>query len=143
LIKGSGNPTDHDLLKLHAQGFRHAVCFLEEDKELPRYDKHSAETRGWFFYSIPIEEGRAPLLDQIREFTTQLTALREGTKALVFCESGKGRTACMAAVYWIMKGHTASEAITRVSEATSAIDWLTADRKQVLSEYKKLQRGAG
>jgi hypothetical protein len=45
LIKGSGNPTDDDLLKLHAQGFRHAVCLLEEDKQPPRYDKHSAAPR--------------------------------------------------------------------------------------------------
>jgi|SRR5215813_1597726 len=143
LIKGSGNPTDDDLLKLHAQGFRHAVCLLEEDKQLPRYDNHSAETRGWSIYSIPIEEGRPPSLDQVFEFTARLIALREGTKVLVFCESGLGRTSFMGALYWIMKGLTASQAITRVSEATSATDWLTADRKRVLSEYEKLQRGAG
>jgi protein-tyrosine phosphatase len=142
LIKASGNPTDDDLLKLHAHGFRHAVCLLEEDKQLPRYDKHSAETRGWFFYSIPIEEGHAPLLEQIQDFVNYLSKVPKGSKVLVFCESGKGRTACMGAAYWIMKGLTASEAITRVSEATSATDWLTEDRK-VLSEYEKLQRGAG
>jgi protein-tyrosine phosphatase len=143
LIKGSGNPTDDDLLKLYTQGFRHAVCLLEEDKQLPRYDKHSAETMGWFFYAMPIEEGCAPSLDQVCEFKARLTALRSGTKVLVFCESGVGRTAFMGAVYWVMKGLTASEAITRVSEATSATDWLTADRNRVLSEYEKLQRGAG
>ena len=40
-------------------------------------------------------------------------------------------------------GHVPLHYAARVSEATSATDWLTADRKRVLSEYEKLQRGAG
>ena len=64
LIKGSGNPTDEDLRELRAQGLSRAICLLEENKQLPRYDKHSAETKGWSIYSIPIEEGRAPCLSK-------------------------------------------------------------------------------
>ena len=56
---------------------------------------------------------------------------------LVFCESGKGRTACMGAAYWIAKGLTASRAIARVSEACSASDWVTPERYQVLTEYER------
>lgn len=129
---GSGNPTDEDLARHRAQRFRFAVSLLEEDKQPPRYNKKSAALAGWSIYSIPIEEGRAPSLDQIRDFTVCLTALPKGTKILVFCESGLGRTAVMGAVYWIMKGLMASEAITRVSNASSATEWLTPERQRVL-----------
>jgi protein-tyrosine phosphatase len=91
-------------------------------------------------YSIPIEENHAPSLEQIRDFVTWLTGLAEGTKVLVFCESGKGRTACMGAAYWITNGLTASAAITRISESCAASDWATPDRQQVLSECERLQR---
>ena len=111
--------------------------WLEENKQRPRYDKKSAADAGWPIYSIPIEENRAPSLDQIRDFTARLTALPEGTKVLVFCESGKGRTATMGAVYWIMKGLTTSQAIARVSDASFATEWLTPERQRILREYER------
>ena len=113
LIKGSGNPSDEDLRALRTQGFNRAVSLLKEDKQPPRYDKHSAEAVGCSIYSIPIEEGSAPSLEQIREFTTTSGALSPGTKVVVFCESGLGRTSCMGAVYWIAQGLKAKQAIAR------------------------------
>jgi protein-tyrosine phosphatase len=111
---------------------------LEENKQPPRYDKKSAADADWSIYSIPIEEGRAASLDPIRDFAARLSELPAGTKVLVFCESGRGRTAMMGVVYWIMKGLTASQAITRVQQAMS--DWLTEERKQILARYEELQR---
>ena len=125
LVKGSGNPSDEDLAQLRDQGFGVAVSLLEERKQPPRYDKQSALDAGWSIYSIPIEEGSAPSLEQIREFTTTLGALAPGTKVVVFCESGLGRTSCMGAVYWIAQGLKASQAIARVNEACGATDWAT------------------
>src|SRR5439155_1911801 len=116
LVMGCSNPTDKDLVRLHAQGFSAAVSLLEESEDPPRYDKKSAEAAGWSIHSIPIKESHAPSLEQIRDITACLAELPQGTKVLVFCESGKGRTAFMGAVYWCMKGLTASEAITRVSK---------------------------
>jgi protein tyrosine phosphatase (PTP) superfamily phosphohydrolase (DUF442 family) len=92
MLKGSGNPTDEDLAHLRAQGFTAAISLLEENKQPPRYDKTSAHAAGWSIYSLPIEEGCAPSLQQICDFTTQLKASQPGTKVLVFCESGLGRT---------------------------------------------------
>jgi len=48
----------------------------------------------------------------------------------------------MGAIYWIVKGLTANEAIARVSQASSVADWLTPKRQLVLHEYERFQRGA-
>jgi protein-tyrosine phosphatase len=140
LVKGSGNPSDEDLAQLRAQGFSVAVSLLEESKQPPRYDPKSAQAARWPIHSIPIEEGRAPSLDQIREFVARLEGLPLGTKVLVFCESGNGRTACMGAAYWIAKGVTASAAIARMSEACLDKCWVTPERRDVLHKYERLTK---
>jgi protein-tyrosine phosphatase len=139
LVKGSANPTDQDLRDLGAQGFTSAVSLLIESKQPPRYYPSAAEATGWSIYRISVEEGRAPSLDQISDFMTHLTALPEGTKVLVFCEIGRGRTACMGAAYLIAKGLGASSAIARVSVACSDAGWPIAERRRVLREYERLQ----
>jgi protein-tyrosine phosphatase len=140
LVKGSSNPSDEDLELLRAMGFSVAVSLLEENKQSPRYDKKAAEAAGWCIHSIPIVENHAPSLEQIHDFVTRLTGLPEGTKVLVFCESGLGRTAFMGAAYYVAKGLTASDAIARMSQACLATDWATPERRGVLSEYERHQR---
>jgi protein-tyrosine phosphatase len=139
-VKGSRNPSDKDLRELRAQGFSVAVSLLVESEQPRRYDKESVQAAGWSIYSIPIEEGAAPSLDQIRDFTARLEALPPETRVVVFCESGLGRTAFMCAVYWVNKGVSPSDAIARVSEACRATDWVTADRRRVLDEYARLTK---
>jgi protein tyrosine phosphatase (PTP) superfamily phosphohydrolase (DUF442 family) len=89
-VKASGNPSDADLALLRAQGFSVVVALLEEKTQPPRYDKKSAALAGRAIYSVPVEEGGPPSLDQLSEFTARMRALPEGTKALVRCESGLG-----------------------------------------------------
>ena len=139
LIRGSANPTDGDLQALRAEGFTIAVSLLVESKQPPRYDKRSALDAGWSIYPIPIEEGAAPSLEQIREFMTRLESLPRETKVLVFCESGQGRTAFMGAAYWVNKRLSARDAIVRMSEACATSEWVTAERRRVLREYERLQ----
>lgn len=141
VLKGSGNPADEDLAHLRAQGFTTAISLLEEDNQPPRYNERSAEDSGWSIYSIPISEGSAASIDQIRELITLLKGLPEGTKVLVFCESGLGRTAFMGAAYWIAKGLSASDAIARISQACGATDWATQERQRVLTEYERSMKG--
>ena len=141
LLRGCSNPTDGDLARFRAEGMSVAVSLLDESKQPQRYDKQSALDAGWTIHSIPIEEGHAPSLEQIRDFTNLLEALPPGRKVLVFCESGLGRTAFMGAGYWVNKGVSASDAIARVSEACRATDWVTADRRRVLDEYARLTKG--
>jgi protein-tyrosine phosphatase len=137
LIRGNAHPTDGDLQALRAQGFSIAVSLLEESKQPPKYQKVSAINAGWTIYSIPIPENHAPSLEQIRDFMARLAGLPERTKVLVFCESGKGRTACMAAAYLIAKCHTANLAIARVSVACSDNRWATAERRRVLRAHER------
>ena len=138
VIRGSANPTDRDLQPIRAEGFTIAVSLLVESVQPPRYDKQSALTAGWTIYSIPIEEGAAPSLEQIREFMNLLETLPDETKVLVFCESGQGRTAFMGAAYWVDKGFSANDAIVRMSGACAALDWATAERRRLLEEFEKL-----
>ena len=86
MLKGSANPIDEDLAELRAQGFATAVSLLEEDKQPVRYDKPSAQAAGCSIASVPVEEGSAPSLDQIREFT----AMPPGTKVLGILEVRDG-----------------------------------------------------
>ena len=51
------------------------------------------------------------------------------------CESGLGRTAFMAAAYWIANGLTATEAIDRVKRSASDDGWNTPQRKSILRKY--------
>jgi protein-tyrosine phosphatase len=111
IVRGSGNPGDEDLERLRAQGFSVAVSLLEESKQPPRYAKRPAEDSGWAIYSIPVVENHAPSLEQIGEFIGRLKGLPPEMKVVVFCQSGLGRTACMGAAYWIMKGLTSNKAI--------------------------------
>ena len=124
-VKGSRNPTDEDLCELRAQGFDVALSLLVESEQPSAYDKKSAEDNGWSIHAIPIAENHAPSLEQIRQFVTRLTGLPGGTKVLVFCQSGKGRTACMGAAYWISQGLTATAAIERMSERCLDTKWPT------------------
>jgi len=140
-LKGSANPTDEDLAELRVQGFATALSLLEEDEQPARYDKASARGAGWSIDSIPVEEGLAPSLDQIREFTNRLRAMPLGTKVLLFCESGLGRTSCMGAAYWIAKGLSSSDAIARISQACRATEWATQERQRVLTEYELSMQG--
>ena len=126
------------LKRLVLMRLRFGVSLLEESKQPPKYKQESALTAGWSIHSIPIEEGAAPSLEQIRKFMTLLESLPAQTKVLVFCESGQGRTAFMGAAYWVNKRLSASDAIVRMSKACATSEWATAERQRVLREYARL-----
>jgi protein-tyrosine phosphatase len=139
----SSNPSDQDLARLRVQGFSVLVSLLEEKKQPPRYDKKSAAVAGWAISSIPIEEGGAASHEQLAEFIGQMRAIPKGTKVLLHCESGLGRSAFMGAVYWIANGHSVTEAIARVQQAGLNPDWIARQREDRLHECAQLLRAAG
>jgi protein-tyrosine phosphatase len=141
-VMASSNPSDEDLARLRAQGFSVVVSLLDEKAQPPRYDKKAAALAGWVIWSVPVGEGGAPSLDQLSELTARMRALPEGTKVLVHCESGLGRSAFLGAVYWVAKGLPASEAVARVRPPGLGADWLTPQREKLLSEYARIQPGA-
>jgi protein-tyrosine phosphatase len=140
VLKGSANPRDEDLAELRAQGFTIAVSLLEENKQPPRYNRRAALAAGWTIYSIPIPENQPPSIEQIHEFMPRLSDAPAGTKIVVFCHSGKGRTACMGATHWIAQGLRASAAIERLSKRCLDNEWPTPERRHVLGEYERMQR---
>jgi protein-tyrosine phosphatase len=119
LVMAASNPPGEDLAELRADGFSVIFSFLDEQKQPPKYDKESAGAAGWIIYSIPIEEGNVPSFDQLAEFITCVQALPREVKIVMHCESGLGRTAFMAAAYWIANQLTANEAIARMRQAAS------------------------
>jgi protein-tyrosine phosphatase len=128
------NPEDAELVRLRECGFGVAVPLLEEEKQPARYDGKAASRAGWWIYSIPVGEGAAPSLKQLADFTKCVQS-SQGTKVLVFCDSGLGRSACMGAAYWIAKGSTTSDAVARVKRACAKSDWLTEERRAVLHAW--------
>jgi protein-tyrosine phosphatase len=143
LMMAASNPMGEDLTQLRAEGFNVVVSFLEERKQPPNYDKQLALAAGWALYSFPIEEGGTPSMAQLSEFIALVSALPEETRVLMHCESGLGRTACMAAAYWIARGLAANEAIGRVRQAASDEGWITPQRESALHEYARSQERSG
>ena len=139
LVMAASNTMGEDLAQLRAEGFSVVVSFLEEQKQPPNYDERMALAAGWTLYSFPIEEGGTPSMAQLSEFIAFVRALPGGTRVLMHCESGLGRTECMAAAYWIAKGLPQDEAIERVRQAASDEGWITPQRVGVLREFAELQ----
>jgi protein-tyrosine phosphatase len=137
LVMAASNPMGEDLAQLRAEGFNVVISFLEEQKQPPNYDKQLALAAGWTLYSFPIEEGGTPSMAQLSEFVAFVSALPEGTRILMHCESGLGRTAFMAAGYWITKGLAADQAIERVRQAASEGGWKTPRRESILREFAR------
>jgi protein tyrosine phosphatase (PTP) superfamily phosphohydrolase (DUF442 family) len=133
-VMASGNPTDADLARLRSDGFSVAFSFLGRD-ETPQFDRRAAAICGWLLYDIPIAEGDAPSLQQVKRFVADLAKAPIDTMVLMFCQSGLGRSACMGAAYWIDKGVAADEAIQLITRSCGDSAWQTEKRLTVLCEY--------
>ena len=126
---GSANPTLEDLEALRRDGFDCLISLLDEAEQRPRYDPGRAAVLGFVRHTIPVKDFQAPAMAQLQEFVGLVAGLPPGSKAIVHCEGGRGRTGTFAAAYWIAKGLTASDAVTRVREArrgaieTRAQEW--------------------
>jgi protein-tyrosine phosphatase len=90
--------------------------------------------------SIPVRDFCPPTIAQLGEFVDTVERLPAGTKVVVHCQGGSGRTGTFAAAHWIAKGMTASAAIAHIRQARPhAIE--TPEQEAVLEEFARKQFG--
>ncbi len=133
-LLGSGNPSTEDLEALRDQGFQVLVSLVREHEQPPRYDVERVLALGYVRHNIPVRDFHPPDLAQLAEFVDLIAQWPPGTRTVVHCQAGIGRTGTFAAAYWIAKGLTAAEAITKIRAARPhAVE--TSDQRMALEEF--------
>lgn len=135
-LLASGNPSNEQLAALRQEGFRVLVSLLEEPKEPPAYARKAAGVAGWMMWPLPIPAGGVPSLDRLGALVARLRSYPKNTKVLVHCEHGLGRTALVAAAYWIAQDHTLGEAIARLEQCGVERHWATERRRELLRQWR-------
>ncbi len=107
---------DDGLPAMYAAGIRAVVCLLDRPSDASVY-----ESAGVAFKCLPVPDGRAPTMDQAKEFVRFVDRrLAERQPVAVHCEGGIGRTGTMLAAYLISQGESAESAICRVRAVRKA-----------------------
>ncbi len=121
LVLGSSNPTTGQVKKLYEEGFRSIISLLDEGEQSPNYDIEEVEAIGYKRYSIPLKDFSAPRLDDLKTFLEVVDRAVGQGKVLVHCYAGIGRTGTMAAAYWINKGLSVNEAMSKVRKSNPGV----------------------
>jgi atypical dual specificity phosphatase len=138
-LLGTCNPTPETLEQLRREGFTVIVSLLDESAQPPRYDPVGAAKLGFTRHNIPVADFQAPTLAQLEQFVALVQGLPRGTKTLVHCQGGIGRTGTFAAAYLAARGLTADAAIQRIREARpGAVE--TNGQKQAIRQFEKTLR---
>ncbi len=116
-LLGTRNPTIAILEQLRRDGFTVIVSLLKEDEQAPQYNLEQVAALGFARHNIPVQDFQPPTLDQLDQFVRLIASLSPGTKVIVHCEGGSGRTGTFAAAYWVAKGMPVSDAIAKVRKA--------------------------
>lgn len=116
---GSSNPSTEDLAALRSHGFDVLVSLLREEEQPPYYDVDAVVALGYVRRNIPVRDFSAPEIGQMREFLDFVSKLPAGSKVVVHCHAGIGRTGTFAAAWWISKGESPLAAVSRIRGARS------------------------
>jgi atypical dual specificity phosphatase len=135
-ILGSANPSIATLEQLRREGFEVLVSLLIEEEQAPRYDLALAKEMGFVRHNIPVKDFNPPTVDQLLEFTRIVDGLASGTKVLIHCQAGIGRTGTFAAAYWISKGMSVPDAVAFVRRVRwHAIE--TSEQEAILDTFAR------
>jgi len=140
-LLGSRNLTTADLEQLRGDGFNVLVSLLQEEEQAPSYDVSRAEALGFVRHNIPVEDFHPPTVDQLDQFVNLIDHLPDGSKVVVHCQGGTGRTGTFAAAYWVAKGIPVPGAIAHVRELRRhAIE--TPEQVAALERYAAGRKGS-
>jgi len=139
-LLGSRNPAESDLAQLRDDGFGILVSLLREDEQTPNYSVVNATAMGYRWYNIPVKDYSPPTIAQLEQFMELVNGAPPDEKIIVHCQGGIGRTGTFAAVYWIMQGFTAIEAIAHIRKSRPhAVE--TRGQEAILTTFERgLQR---
>ena len=116
-LLGSGNPTSADLERWRGDGFGVLVSLLDEEEQAPRYDVARAAALGYVRHNIAVRDYSPPTVEQLERFVRLARGGPPGSRIIVHCQGGTGRTGTFAAAYWVGKGMTVTDAISHVRAA--------------------------
>lgn len=132
---GSYRGLDEDLAFLKESGIGIIISLT-----LAPLERAAAEDGDFELFHIPLPDGSAPGIDQIRRFVSYVDyGLSSRKKILVHCGAGHGRTGTMLACYLVSRGSSAPWAIAEVRRKNPhAIE--TSAQERSVSEYERYLR---
>ncbi len=133
-LLGSGNPSVSALEQLRREGFGVLVSLLDEMHESPRYAVGCATALGFERHNIAVGDFQPPTVDQLEQFVTLIAGLPAGSKTVMHCKGGSGRTGTFAVAYWVAEGLPLHAATQRVRKARpGAVE--TPEQEAVLEQF--------
>jgi atypical dual specificity phosphatase len=141
VLLGSHNPTTQELEALYRAGCRTIISLLDETEQGPHYDPGAVQALGYQRYTIPIRDYQTPTLDQIRHFLLLVEQAALRGQVIVHCQAGLGRTGTMGAAYWIVRGLSVEQAITRVRQGNPGAV-VTTEQERSLAAWAAAMGGS-
>jgi hypothetical protein len=133
-LLGSRNPASTDLKRLRGDGFGVLISLLCEEEQAPSYDIAYATALGYVRHNIAVKDFCPPTVEQLEQFVKLVDGLSPGTKTIVHCEGGTGRTGTFAAAYWVTKGRTVADALMYVRKVRRhAVE--APEQEEMLTEF--------
>ena len=110
-------PRSHsDLDAIRAQGIAAIVNLCAECYDLADSEKKA----GFEVYFVPVVDEEAPVMEDLEEAVAWIVdRLQFGSKVLVHCRFGIGRTGTLVAAYLMSRGHSLKAAIRKMKHTPS------------------------